>query len=242
MPQYKQKRLKYTCLLKGVFQLNKKIYLSPSMQSNNLYAYGNTNEMEQCNKIASLAKTELEKYGFEVLKSPIGQSIQKSINESNSWGSDLHVIIHTNAFNGKTTGGTLVMIYSNEEKNKKAGESILNAVAPISPGKDYTLKTNPQLAELNSTKAIAVYIEIEFHDTIDGAKWIIENTKSIAQAITKGICNYFGENYNYQDDADNIIYRVQAGSFKSKENAEKHLQNLKNMGFTDAFIRKETIQ
>lgn len=46
--------------------MSKKIYLSPSSQINNVYAYGNTNEMVQCNKIAEAAKTALERCGFVV--------------------------------------------------------------------------------------------------------------------------------------------------------------------------------
>ena len=55
--------------------------------------------------------------------------MQQSIKESNSWSSDLHITIHTNAFNGKTLGETLVMIYSMEDKNKEAEQAILDAVA-----------------------------------------------------------------------------------------------------------------
>ena len=54
--------------------------------------------------------------------------MQQSIKESNSWSSDLHITIHTNAFNGKTLGETLVMIYSMEDKNKEAEQAILDAV------------------------------------------------------------------------------------------------------------------
>ena len=36
--------------------MSKKIYLSPSNQDGNLYAYGNTNECDQCNRIADAAK------------------------------------------------------------------------------------------------------------------------------------------------------------------------------------------
>ena len=42
----------------------------------------------------------------------------KSINESNNWSADLHIPIHTNAFNGQTLGGMLVMTYSNATENK----------------------------------------------------------------------------------------------------------------------------
>jgi len=66
--------------------MNKKIYLSPSNQINNIYAAGNTNECEQCNRIAKHAKTTLERCGFQVKKAAQGQNMSTSISESN-WGS-----------------------------------------------------------------------------------------------------------------------------------------------------------
>ena len=149
--------------------MSKKIYLSPSNQINNLYAVGNTNECEQCGRIVEYAKKALQRCGFEVKKALSGQNMNISIKESNNWNADLHIPIHTNAFNGQTLGGTLVMIYSNATENKKAGSAILDAVAQISPGPDYSLIVNSSLAELNSTRAIAVYLEVEFHDEKTGA-------------------------------------------------------------------------
>lgn len=173
----------------------KKIYLSPSNQNANIYAYGNTNEMVQCNRIADYAKKALERCGFSVKKAKQGQEMSTSISESNNWGANLHIPIHTNAYNGKVTGGTLVMLYDDSAENVKAGKAILNAVAPISPGSDYTLRYRPELAELNATTAIAVYLEVEFHDTKKGAKWIVENVEKIGEAIAKGVCNYYGVKY-----------------------------------------------
>lgn len=172
-----------------------KIYLSPSDQVRNLYAYGDTNEMVQCNRIAEYARIALQRCGFEVKKAPQGQDMMVTIGESNSWGADLHIPIHTNAYNGKVTGGTLVMLYSNQAANNKAGKALLDAVSPITPGGDYNLRYRPELAELNATTAIATYLEVEFHDTKDGAKWIIENVKNIGEAIAKGVCAYFGVKY-----------------------------------------------
>ena len=128
------------------------------------------------------------------------------------------------------------MIYSNDTENKKAGSAILNAVAPISPGSDYSLRVNPSLAELNSTKAIAVYVECEFHDTKEGADWIINKVKSLGEAICKGVCNYYGVTYKENSDK---LYRVQIGAFREKSNAENCLQKAKSAGFTDAFIKEE---
>lgn len=119
----------------------------------------------------------------------------------------------------------------------EAGNCLLNAVAPISPGKDYSLRANSSLAELANTKAIAVYIEIEFHDTEEGAKWIIENTKIIGNSIAKGVCNYYGVTYKSDNQETPLkLYRVQIGTFSEKSNAENCLQKAKNIGFTDAFI------
>lgn len=126
---------------------------------------------------------------------------------------------------------------SMEDKNKCAGKAILDAVTPVSPGPDYTLRSNPSLAELNYTKAVAVYIEVGFHDTADGAKWIIENTTTIGEAICKGVCNYFGVSYKSDSTAPSgKLYRVQVGAFSQKSNAENCLQKAKNAGFSDAFI------
>lgn len=220
--------------------MSRKIYLSPSSQFRNLYAVGNTNEQVQCNRIAECAKTALLRCGFDAKKAPEGQSMNDNIKESNTWKADLHIPIHTNAFNGSTTGGTLVMIYSMANENKRAGECILSAVAPVSPGSDYSLRVNSGLAELNSTTAIAVYVECEFHDTANGATFIINNVKSIGEAICKGVCNYYGVSYVAEpepESSSDTIYRVQVGAFKDKSNAEKLLDKLKSQGYTDAFIK-----
>ena len=213
----------------------KKIYLSPSNQDGNKYAAGNTNEMIQCNRIAVSAEYHLKRHGFEVKKAPEGQNMWTSINESNSWGATLHVPIHTNAFNGSLTGGTLIMLYSTSGENLKAGQAIFNRLAPITPGSDYSIRANTGLAELNSTKAIAVYVECEFHDTADGANFIINNTDKIGEAIAHGICDYFGTNWVDDDSTSDSFYRVQVGAFSNKQNAENQMNKLKEEGY-DAFI------
>ena len=217
--------------------MGKKIYLSPSNQKANEYAYGNTNEMVQCNRIADFAKVALERCGFTVKKAPQGQKMNTSIAESNEWGSDLHIPIHTNAYNDKLTGGTLVMLYKNTAENNKAGKAVLDAVAKISPGKDYSLRYETGLAELKRTNMISVYLEVEFHDTAEGAKWIVNNVENIGEAIAKGVCNYYGVNYVEPKTAEpEVLYRVQVGAYREKKNAEAMLAKIKAAGFEDAFI------
>lgn len=218
-----------------------KIYLSPSMQVHNIYATNNTNEMVQCNRIAEYAETALKRCGFDVKKAPQGQSMNDSIKESNNWGADLHIPIHTNAANG-TASGTLVMVYNNSEANMKAARPIYNNVNAVTPGTtNYGIQVNSTLAELNSTKAIAVYIECDFHDNRAVAEWIIDNVKVLGEAICKGVCEYANTQYiaeNRQEDTDSAdkLYRVQVGAFSVKENAERLAKDLQKMGY-DTIIK-----
>lgn len=216
----------------------KKIYLSPSNQDNNKYAVGDTSEMIQCNKIASAAKEALERCGFSVKKAAQGQSMYVSVRDSNEWGADLHMPIHTNAFDGKTTGGTLVMLYSSDGDNYRAGKAILNSVGPLTPGSDYAIRTNKELYELNATSAVAVYTEVEFHDTKEGASFIIGNTEKIGEAVAKGVCNFYGVTYKPEsDDSDNNddvtkeMYRVRKAwsDVKSQIGAFVVLKHAKDM-------------
>lgn len=215
--------------------MGKKIYISPSNQNNNTYATGKTNEMEQCNKIAAALETALKRCGFSTKRAPKGQAMSKSISDSNAWGADLHLPIHTNAFNGKVTGGTMIMIYSNAANNLKAARAIKAALDPVTPGKDYSIQIRTDLAELRQTKAIAVYCECEFHDTPAGAKFIIDHTAEIAEAIAKGVCNFYGVKYvatAKDDDGDGVMYYVQIGAYRNKANADAQAKAAKAKGFS----------
>lgn len=173
-----------------------KIYLSPSNQNANTYSYGNTNEMVQCNRIAEYAKSYLEAKGHEVKKAPQGQEMYTSINESNAWGSQLHVCVHTNAGGGS---GPLVLVYSTAEANMKYATPIYNQLLAVTPtGRGYGVRVDKDLlgyglAEIQETNAICIYIEAEFHDNADLAKWIIENVDTLGKAICDGISIALGD-------------------------------------------------
>ena len=170
-----------------------KIYLSPSNQYGNLYSYGNTNECDQCNRIADAAKTALERCGFEVKKAPKLQDMMESINESNEWGADLHMPIYTNAGGGN---GTMCMVFRADEASLKFAKPIYEEVQAITPGKvDYGIREYPELSELKYTNMLAVYTEVDFHDNYSIAKWIVEHTTEIGEALAKGVCRAYNVPY-----------------------------------------------
>lgn len=171
----------------------KKIFLSPSNQSDNAYAYGNTNEAAECGKMAAAAEKALKRCGFEVMVMQ-WESAQARCKAANNWGADLYIPIHTNAYNGKVTG-TRIFVYKKSGEAYEAAQDIYNELAPITPGKSENISTYPELIELNQPNAPSVYIEVEFHDNKEAAKWIIENTEAIGEAICKGVCKHFGVAY-----------------------------------------------
>lgn len=170
-----------------------KIYLSPSAQPANNYAAGDTNEQVQCNRIAEAAKSALERCGFAVRKAPEGQGYKDSVAESNAWGADLHIPIHTNAGGG---AGTVVFVHGGTAKQMQYAKPIYDEVQATSPGTtDYGVRVNSGLYELGYTTATAVYIECEFHDRADLAAWIIEHTTELGEAIARGVCIGAGVTY-----------------------------------------------
>ena len=171
----------------------KKIYLSPSDQPENVYAYGNTNEKEQCCKIAAVTEAALKRNGFDV-KTGTSNSLAERCAEANAWGANLYTPIHTNGFNGLVSG-TRLFCYNPASEGYKACKAVFDVLAPITPGTSELIVARPELYEVKMAAAPTVFIEVDFHDVPDVAKWIIEHTEEIGEAICKGICNYYGVEY-----------------------------------------------
>lgn len=225
----------------------KKIYLSPSSQSENAYATGGTTEQTECREIAEACAVLLRKAGFQVTNGDYG-SMYTRVAESNSLNVDLHVAIHTNATKDhKTTGGTQIYLYKLTGEHKKVGQAVLDRLAPLTPGKSAEgLKKNPGFYEINKANAITVYVEAEFHDTKTGSDYIRNHTTEIGEAIAKGICDYYGvklvaetpKKESNTTSTDGTLYVVRAGAFKDKANADERVKALKKAGF-EAYVKKE---
>lgn len=211
----------------------KKIYVSPSDQLGNLYAYGDTNEATVCREIAGKLCTALERCGFEAKTdfSDGSDAMYERCRQSDDWGADLHICIHTNAFNGQVTG-TRIFSYNYTGESYKASKCVFDALAPVTIGTSENITARSELYEIRVPKAVSVYVEVDFHDVPKVAKWLIENTDAVAEALCKGICDYYKTEYKAPVTR---LYRVQVGAFAVKENAEKMLTQLKNAGY-DAFI------
>ena len=225
--------------------MSKRVYISPSDQTENRYAWGNTNEHVQCQKIAEAEAAALRRSGVEVQVAALGSTMAQRCAESDAWRADIHNCVHTNAANGKVSG-TRMFCYSVPGKGYDACRSVFGQLAPLTPGTSENIQANPKLFEVRVPNAPSVYCECEFHDTVEGAKWIVEHTTEIGEAIAKGLCKYLGVAYvptrqetpkPAEPAQGDTLYRVQVGAFAVRANADRMLEKLKAAGFAGFVVK-----
>lgn len=218
-----------------------KVYVSPSVQEHNVGVGDYGTEAQRMQVIGALVETYLRANGFDVRRNRPEMSLKDIILDSNRYRPDAHVAIHSNAGGGE---GTEAWHYPGSEQGRKLAQCVYDEVAPLSPGKDRGLKTSAVFAELRSTIAPAVIIEVGFHDNPADAAWIMSQPREIAKAIARGVCRYFGTAFKDPDTpapakpsgesgtpGKGVIYRVQIGAFQDRKNAEALAEKARKAGF-----------
>lgn len=163
------------------------VFLSPSDQHGNTYAYGDTNEAVVCQQISILLEDKLNEYGVIVDSDP---NMYSAVAVSNALRPDLHLAIHTNASPGHNVRGVRVFYYPDSEYGKTYAEKFFRALSCLYEG-SHALKEHASLYELRNTLSPAVYLELDFHDTVDGARWLINNKELIANTLCNVIVEIF---------------------------------------------------
>ena len=163
------------------------VFLSPSDQLGNTYAYGDTNEAVVCQQISNLLEDKLNEYGVMVDSDP---NMYNAVDRSNKMRPDLHLAIHTNASPGHNVRGVRVFYYPGSGYGKAYAEKFFRELSGLFEGR-HAIKENYSLYELRKTVSPAVYLELDFHDTVNGAKWLIDNKVQIANTLFNVICEIF---------------------------------------------------
>lgn len=169
-----------------------KIYLSPSSQERNIYATGQTEE-NVCRQIAAKVSDILTKVaGIEVKINQPQNSPAQHADESNAWGANLHLPIHTNAGGAH---GSEVFCWEPADLaavSTKLAYAISAHLSALTPTTDRGVKKNQEFAEIRLTRAPCVYTEIAFHDNKTDAQWIVSHISEIAEAIASAVLNTIG--------------------------------------------------
>lgn len=112
-------------------------------------------------------------------------TIRTAIDNSNAWGANIHIPMHSNASAGACTRtdaskfGTVAIYRDGSSAGQAFAGKLLDTIGASSPGThDYSCK-NPgdpctiiDLGELREIKAVAGYSESEFHTWNSGIDWI----------------------------------------------------------------------
>lgn len=170
-----------------------KVFLSPSDHGvgQNKCLHADCYEDKHTRPIAEVCAKHLENSGIEVMIGKPNQSLYERCRDSNLFGAELHVPIHTNAWSDPEMRYLMFMFYADNEKYRK----VFNAVAPeleaVYPGHGKSrFAVRKDLAEITSPYAVSVYCELGFHTNRTDCDEFIHNPEVVGKALAKGICNY----------------------------------------------------
>lgn len=168
-------------------------------------------------------------------------SLKQRTDEANKWGADLLLSIHINAGGGT---GFESFIYNGTVNNTtvKYRDIIHDEIMKVLKGVKDRGKKRANFHMLRESKMPAIITENMFIDTKKDADKLKEQSfiNKIAQGHVNGIVKLFNLKKKKTDtkpsnNKDETFYRVVAGSFKNRKNAEDQVKKLKKLGI-DVFI------
>lgn len=204
------------------------------------------NEWYLNDRICDKVETLLAGYdGIELLRiddttGKVDIELEDRTDKANNWNADFYLAVHHNAgIGGGSGGGIMAYTYTSVGAETVAWQKDLyNALIEhtgLKGNRSQPLAT-ANLHECRETKMPAVLLELGFMDsTIDAP---IIQTEGFANKCAKAIVEVIvkrGKLTKKPEPAADKLYRVQAGAFRSRENAEAYAEKLKADGY-DAFV------
>ena len=183
-----------------------KIYLSPSTQDWNPYITGSGSEEYNMNLLADALEPYLLSNGIQWVRNTPEMTAASSIRQANEIGGfDFYLALHSNASGAGSEGrnrGVIVFYYPTSVRGREAAELFaanLREVYPL-PDRVRTQDTTT-LGEVRQPRYPANLIEIGYHDNYADAMWIESNREQIAQALARGLTEFFGLPFIYPQPA-----------------------------------------
>ena len=196
-------------------------------------ATGYISESEENRSLSNIVVKYLKLAGHTVDYYEINEAndyLQKQVEKANSKDYDLVVQIHFNAYKNTTDEmGTEVLYLS--DSGKVWAEKINAKLSTVF--KNRGVKKRTDLYWLNNTKSIACLIEVCFVDSKADTDKYLANKDKVGKLIAEAIHRREIEEVK---EASEVFYRVVAGSYSKRENAEQQLKLLNDKGISNAFI------
>ena len=201
------------------------------------------NELTEDRKVKDSVIKYLKELGHTVLDVTPPDSTNTSssdlaygVNKANNWGAELFISIHFNKAYNSYTGaiGSEVCVYSNFD----IAQRVVNGLASLG-FKNRGQKIRNNLYELKNTKMKSMIVEVCFVEaTEDVALYKKLGSDTVGKAIAEAIANKKVTVVNTTNKE--VFYRVIAGSYREKANAERVKAELESKGVTGVFLEAFT--
>ena len=205
-----------------------------TLEGKGIGAIGYINESEENRVLSKIIVEYLKLAGHEVDYHEVNKSnnhVSEQIAIANSKSYDLVVQIHFNAHKKTDESvGTETLYVSN---NGKAFADKVNAKLST-VFRNRGIKKRDDLSWLTKTKSSSILIEVCFVDSKHDADTYKVNKDLVGKLIAEGIHDKDIKASN--EETTGIFYRVVAGSYSKRENAEAQAELLRNKGINSVFI------
>lgn len=199
--------------------------------------YNGRKESNDVLEIGKEVAKEVRRHGVivdEIRTTDTTLSLQQRSNYENKNNYEYFISFHRNAFKPEAATGVETYTYLNQDARSKAmADKIQAAIVNLGFVNRGVKKANFHV--LRETKAPAVLIELGFIDNSKDNSLFDSRKKEIIKAISKAILAQLGVTYKEESVSNSsdgkTLYRVMAGSFSIRENANKQVQKLKAAGF-----------
>lgn len=218
-----------------------KLYLDPGHGGNDPGAQGNglsekNITLDIAQRIRSILVSDYRNVDVRLSRSSdSSKSLQQRTNEANDWGADYFLSIHCNAFNGNARGYEDYIHSNLSDSSKTAGyRNVLHTEIIKANQLSNRGKKKANFHVLRESTMSAMLSENGFIDNQQDAA--LMRTASWRQRVAQGHVNGLVKAFNLQrkeedNGSDNDqLFKVIAGSFKSKANAEQRVEALKKKG------------
>lgn len=203
------------------------------------------NGRKESDDVLSLGKevaAEVRRHGVVVDETRTSDATV-SLNDRSSFENentyDYFISFHRNAYEPEKAKGVETYTYLNPgEKSRELAESIQASLVILGFVDRGVKEANYHV--LRETKSPAVLVEIGFIDNTEDNNLFDEKRNEIIKGLAKAILAEIGIDYieasvETEEATGENLYRVMAGSYAIRENAENQIQKLKEAGF-DATI------
>ena len=205
-----------------------------TLEGKGIGAIGYINESEENRVLSKIIVEYLKLAGHEVDYHEVNKSnnhVSEQIAIANSKSYDLVVQIHFNAHKKTDESvGTETLYVSN---NGKAFADKVNAKLST-VFRNRGIKKRDDLSWLTKTKSSSILIEVCFVDSKHDTDTYKVNKDLVGKLIAEGIHGKDIKASN--EETTGIFYRVVAGSYSKRENAEAQAELLRNKGINSVFI------